>query len=529
MSENIFTSAVAASSIPAASVDFVVEGRKKRAPKNNPAKPPAKKGKKNVEITEISRPIVSGARFTNQVVSLSDAGVLKIDGRQVIQYDKPTMELIKKLGIDRSKLPVQNSSGSYLYYGKDSLHSVLGASLKQKHFDYLVKRDFTGSIDDLTNVSHLDDNALNNNISNLLNLPAPWNQNLKKAKGAKPARKKFCQQVVISESDAYNTVCVSDPDEALLQYDILKTKHSLDHVVLCPKLAQELIFEYGLVRPRKFVNLGYYKSIETLLSHQNDWTKDPTKQGRKGKKYVKKDRFRRLDLNDPDLTQAIHDSLKKPGNLPFDALLHVIFEYVGKKVRHQRIVNRDFYESTVKDYIGQVHESAEGYMIFNKLGGLHNLALGRKRGDHARDKLQGCHGVGGKLENRVTKKPDGKLDQRTLTLGTAATNGSHIVRKKAGSHSIYPGVEPSGNQFSSFIRFDGTKYSFYRSPDEIEAANAYAHVQEHREETAARLAIVPKEASKDVKRSLRAANLVIVKTYIKSTLHDTVAIIRDNQ
>ena len=211
---------------------------------------------------------------------------------------------------------------------------------------------------------------------------------MKKAKGAKPNGKKWRQQVVIAESDPYNTVSVSDPDEALLQYDILKTKHSLDHVVLCPKLAQELIFQYGTVRPRKFVNLGYYKSIKSLLSHQKDWTKSNCGP-KKGSKQKYRLRFRLLERKDPDVTEAIHAALNKPGNLPFNALLHVIFEYVGKKVRHQRIVNRDFYESSVEPYTGRVGQDKDGYLFFNSRGQLHNLALGRKRGDHAKDKLQG--------------------------------------------------------------------------------------------------------------------------------------------
>ena len=64
---------------------------------------------------------------------------------------------------------------------------------------------------------------------------------------------------------------------------------------------------------------------------------------------------------------------------------------------------------------------------------------------------------------------------------------------------------------------------------QIEAANAYAHVQEHREEIAARLAPATKDASKSIKKSIRAANLIIVKGYIRITLHPTVAIIRDSQ
>jgi hypothetical protein len=126
-------------------------------------------------------------------------------------------------------------------------------------------------------------------------------------------------------------------------------------------------------------------------------------------------------------------------------------------------------------------------------------------------------------------KSDGKFDQRTLTLGTASTNASHIVRKKAGSTSIYPGVIKSGKKWRSRWSFEMYDYSLGTFDTEFEAANAYAHVQEHREEIAARLTPVPKDASKSAKKSLRAANLVIVKSYIRSTLHDTAKVIRDNQ
>ena len=109
-----------------------------------------------------------------------------------------------------------------LYYGKDPLHYIIGAALKQQHFESLVARGFTGTIDDLTAVSHLDDNSLNINTSNLLNLPAAWNQNLKKARKVQKRGKSYYCQVTIGESDAYQTVYVDNPEEALFQYDILK-------------------------------------------------------------------------------------------------------------------------------------------------------------------------------------------------------------------------------------------------------------------------------------------------------------------
>ncbi len=103
------------------------------------------------------------------------------------------------------------------------------------------------------------------------------------------------------------------------------------------------------------------------------------------------------------------------------------------------------------------------------------------------------------------------------------------MKKKAGSHSIYPGVYKSTTGWYATWRFDNSNYYLGSCDTELEAANAYAHVQEHREEIAGLLAPVSKEASKSEKKSIRAANLIIVKSYIISTLHPTVAIIRDSQ
>jgi len=101
---------------------------------------------------------------------------------------------------------------------------------------------------------------------------------LEKAKDANPNGKKWYSQLVIAESRQYTTKLVSDPDEALVQYgmillfrksihilDILKVKHCLDHVKQSPLIAQRLIFQYGLVRPLKFVKKGCYKDINTLI------------------------------------------------------------------------------------------------------------------------------------------------------------------------------------------------------------------------------------------------------------------------
>ena len=101
---------------------------RKRAVKKDPSKESLKI--KRAKIIQIHRPVLAGARFTKEIVSLSETGVLKIDVR-VIKYDKPTMELIKKLGIDRSKLYIQNSSGSYLYWTCTMARTLFTVFLEQ--------------------------------------------------------------------------------------------------------------------------------------------------------------------------------------------------------------------------------------------------------------------------------------------------------------------------------------------------------------------------------------------------------------
>ena len=75
----------------------------------------------------------------------------------------------------------------------------------------------------------------------------------------------------------------------------------------------------------------------------------------------------------------------------------VIFAYIGKKLltdgsilRHERIVNKEFYEDVILNYEGRVKVDADGYLVFNDLGPIHNLALGRSRGDFKKDGEQGC-------------------------------------------------------------------------------------------------------------------------------------------
>jgi hypothetical protein len=140
-------------------------------------------------------------------------------------------------------------------------------------------------------------------------------------------------------------------------------------------------------------------------------------------------------------------------------------------------------------------------------------------------------GVGGILDNRVTLNPDGTHDKRTLSIGTGSENSSHIYRKKEGSHSRFPGVLRSkgGKKWRSQWRYENWSYSIGSFSTEIDAANAYSHVQEHRAQIAALLAKVPKDGSKAEKKRIRAANLVIVKSYISFVMHPKVQVIINSE
>jgi hypothetical protein len=166
---------------------------------------------------------------------------------------------------------------------------------------------------------------------------------------------------------------------------------------------------------------------------------------------------------------------------------------------------------------------------------MHNLALGRARGDFEKDGLQGCRGVGGILDNRVITLETWlfQSEPRCFALGTASVNGSHINRKGATTVTAYPDVVPSGQNWTSNISFDGRRYHLGTFPTEVDAVDAFACVQAARRTLESRLSKVPMEAEASIKKTLRAANCVIVKSFIKfddnrkPSLHDNVKVIRD--
>ena len=117
-------------------------------------------------------PVRGTRRFTDQVVTLSQSGELRIDGEIKGQWDFETMTLIKTLKLDTSKILVKNNG--YLIINGQRIHCLLGRFQLRADFDSFVLEGFNGGIDDLDVVAHLDDDKLNCNLSNLMNMHFAW-------------------------------------------------------------------------------------------------------------------------------------------------------------------------------------------------------------------------------------------------------------------------------------------------------------------------------------------------------------------
>ena len=233
---------------------------------------------------------------------------------------------------------------------------------------------------------------------------------------------------------------VETEEETLVQRDILLIKNCLEHITISPDLAQVYIFKYGLVRPAKYVKLGWYDSIESLLSHSGDWVKANTGP-KKGSKFVKSGRFYIVE----DYTEAAKKAITL--SVPMDETF-VSFEYRGRNgAVYQRLCNRDFYEAVVVPYLGNVSQT-EGYMEFFGKGKLHNLALEfAKPGCLEDGALFGCHG------SKQVKGLDGKVDCRVRLLIQDGSFDDLLMHP--GSHSQY-------NQSSKCCSISFNKQSCYK-------------------------------------------------------------------
>lgn len=250
-------------------------------------------------------------------------------------------------------------------------------------------------------VCHLDDNSLNCARSNLMWAPAKVNRALMKGAAISKRNGMWSAAVFVDTVQKF-VKCVDSKDEALHARDVLK-------IATVPHYMQDVVFDYGMQRPQKFVDLGYYSNKEILLARVSMYE---TK-----KQFHKKRTHERFFIVPEDyFPDVIKELLQQPEAVPFDSGVHCCVRYyAGKTKTYYFLINISDFDTYIKDFEGGFRMNIEGYLHIGN-DSLHVLVAGRKRGDHAEDKLVVCHIIPGNV---------GKLDCRScnLRVDTQSNNG----------------------------------------------------------------------------------------------------------
>ena len=313
-------------------------------------------------------------RFLDNEVTLDYDGKLYIDDVFVQQIDLETMAILKNAGVDFTKIKLMNR-GNHCYpiIGAICLHVIVATVCIKEHFAHFQAKGFTGSLRNLV-VAHLDDNVFNFNKSNLMCVPRITNFWLMKVNGAnKRPNEKFrssfcCLDKVLS------TPSVDSEDEALFLRDVYK-------VFMVPTYAKEIVFEYGLNRPKTYAK--HYQSLKTLLACAPIDLKE--RLSRPKKKYKVSSKKQVIELSLEEASAAILASIEVSG-YPYDYILDMIVRYFGPKgAILDFIVERNCL--FIKDYDRTI-SLKNGYIYIGKER-LHLKVLGREIGQY---ELDGLHG-----------------------------------------------------------------------------------------------------------------------------------------
>jgi hypothetical protein len=338
---------------------------------------------------------------TGSKVELRVNGDLVINGLVKVKIHKRTMDLIKELKINTSKL--DEKYDGYILIGRTGIHRLLTASTREQDRAYWLRKGWNG--EGRFVVVHLDDNPHNFNIENLDNAPQALNLMLKKSNGYQLKNGRWRASFTVGAGRQTNTTTVSTQTEALHAVDILKME-------LVPLWAREFVFKYGLNRPAPY--LKYYGSVETLLGRSSLYKKKSLQMNRKRKVSSNRVVTTIPFKNAPDgLKLAVALS-----NYPFDSTRDVLVYYKGAKGKEiYLLVERDFYQNVISklDGVGKgLNMDGKGYLYIGNHA-ISRMVLGLEKGSFAKDALQGCHkvpGLFGKLDNR----------KRVLKIGTQYDN-----------------------------------------------------------------------------------------------------------
>ena len=119
--------------------------------------------------------------MSNNIITMTIDYKLKVNGKIVDQWDEETIRVALLLNLSLHSL--NETSWGALFAGRLAIHNAFGKWKTQVDFDRLFLEGFEGTIEDLNNVCHLDDNLKNVKLSNLMNLPSQWNLAFIKPKG----------------------------------------------------------------------------------------------------------------------------------------------------------------------------------------------------------------------------------------------------------------------------------------------------------------------------------------------------------
>lgn len=346
----------------------------------------------------------------------------------IVHLSERTMRILQSMYPDATVVHMVINRSGYPAFARGALdqsqvHGHVAKNRKVEDIKYWKERGYMSEA--LTwYVMHLDDNRLNFNVENLVNGPSEINTWCLKPLGT--SRHKSVSGVcrytktVIFKGVATQVRTLGTVAEVHHGYDCAK-------MFACPLGARDFVYQYGLIRPPEYVE--YYVSAEALAERYSLLYE--SKHISVVKKYNITSTLR-IGVED-EWAPSIHDSINSSG-IPFDAGRDVVLHYSGSRgSSFQFLMERDDYARHLQNKgVGfYIHSGGYIYMKRPKIA-LHRVILGLRVGDHD---IHGCHGPGGKLDNR----------KRVLRRDSASGNIRDIPKKRTSSSQqrgvfLYKGI-----------------------------------------------------------------------------------------
>lgn len=388
------------------------------------------------------------------------------DGDVLHRLSENTVDIIKGMFPDTPLVDVYIGNG-YPKLGSGRIcekraHLHIAEHRRESDITYWIERGYPA--DSCWCVMHLDDNPMNFNVENLRFGPAEVNSLCKKPLGVyvyksrglggyTMYRKAFAHGGVRKFTKVISTIT-----EAYHAYDCLK-------ISMVPVGVRDFIFEYGLIRPPEYEE--HYTTPDGLVDrYVRLYTPRICKMGNRP---AVKSTMRIIQQNEwcPEIVKSIDASGE-----PFNADMDVVVQSENSRgIIHQTVVEKRDYHEHMKD--GKCSPlrkcSGQGYMHIGIMR-LHRIILGFKKTGESH--LHGCHGPGGKLDNR----------RRMLRIDTASGNNRDRPKKPTAT-SKHRGVSAiCGRAHWSFnISMNGKVIHAYAKTEEKAALiskEVYARINE---------------------------------------------------